>query len=132
MSVVCARRSIGSLCIALLALNGVECTYIHREDARTVIQPGGVSVAMEKIVGVTLKDGRDIRFDKNSRPVVRGDSLQAEVGKQPLAIPVSDLQRVWVQSVDNTRTSFLVTGILVGVLVALAALAASQIQYAVP
>ena len=116
-----ARRPIASLCIALLALNVVECTHIRREEPQTVIQPGGGSVTMEKIVGVTLKDGRDIRFDKNSRPVVRGDSLQAEVGKQLLAIPVSDLQRVWVQSISRTGTTLLVIGITVVVLAVAAA-----------
>lgn len=116
-----ARRPVASLCIALLALNVVACTHIKRQEAQTVIQPGGGSVTIEKIVGVTLKDGRDIRFDKNSRPVVRGDSLQAEVGKQPLAIPVSDLQRVWVQSTSKTKTTLLVIGITVVVLVVAAA-----------
>lgn len=122
-----ARRPISSLCIALLALNMVECSSIRREEPQTVIQPSGGSVKMEKIVGVTLKDGRDIRFDKNSRPVVRGDSLQAEVGKQPLAIPVSDLQRVWVQSVDKTRTTILVIGVTVVVLAVFAAVVAASI-----
>ena len=121
-----ARRPIASLCIALLALNVVECTYIKLEEAQTVIQPSGGSVKMEKIVGVPLKDGRDIRFDKNSRPVVRGDSLQAEVGKQPLAIPVSDLQRVWVQSINKTRTTILVIGVTVVVLAVAAASAVGQ------
>ena len=110
----------------LLALNVVECTYIKLEEPQTVIQPSGGSVKMEKIVGVTLKDGRDIRFDKNSRPVVRGDSLQAEVGKQPLAIPVSDLQRVWVQSINKTRTTILVIGVTVVVLAVAAAFAAAS------
>jgi hypothetical protein len=119
--VVRVRRPVASLCIVLLALNAVECTYINREEVPTVIQPGGGTVAMEKIVGVTLKDGRDIRFDKNSRPVVRGDSLQAEVGKQPLAIPVSDLQRVWVQSRSRTGTTLMVIGVTVIALVVAAA-----------
>ena len=103
-----ARRPIASLCIALLVLNVVDCTHIKREEAQTVIKPGGGSVTMEKIVGVTLKDGREIRFDTNSPPFVRGDTLQAEVGRQPLAIPVSDLQRVWVKSADKTRTTLAV------------------------
>jgi hypothetical protein len=123
-----ARRPTAALCIALLALNPVACTHIRQVEAQGIIQPSGVSVSTEKIVGVTLKDGRDIRFDKNSRPVVRGDSLQAEVGKQSLAIPVSDVQRAWVQSIDKTRTTFLVIGVTVVVLaIAAAAVAASAI-----
>lgn len=81
---------------------------------------------MEKIVGVTLKDGRDIRFDEKSRAFVRGDTLQAQVGKQPLAIPVSDLQRVWVQSISKTRTTLAVIGITVGVLAVVGIVAPSS------
>jgi hypothetical protein len=92
-----------------------------------MIQPSGGSVPTEKIVGVTLKDGRDIRFDKNSRPVVRGDTLQAEVGKQPLAIPVSDVQRAWVQSINRTRTTFLVIGVTVVVLAIFAAVVGASV-----
>jgi len=121
-----ARRPIASLCIALLALNVVSCTHIKREEAQTVIQPGGGFVTMEKIVGVTLKDGRDIRFDENSRSFVSGDTLQAQVGKQPLAIPVSDLQRVWVQSISKTRTTLLVIGLTVGVLAVAGMIAAAS------
>ena len=109
-----ARRPIASLCIALLALNGIACTHTKREEAQTVIQPGGSSVKMQKIVGVTLKDGRDIRFDRNSPPVLRGDTLHAQVGKQPLGIPVSDLQRVWVQSISTTKTTILaIAGVMI-------------------
>ncbi len=123
-----ARRPTAFICIALLALNLVACTHITQHEAQTVIQPSGAGVPMEKVVGVTLKDGREIRFDKDSRPVVRGDSLQAEVGKQPLAIPVSDLQGVWVQSISRTKTTFLVVGLtVVALTVAAAAAAASAI-----
>jgi hypothetical protein len=121
-----ARRPTASLCIAMLALNPVACTHITQVEGQTIIQPTGGSVPLENIVGVTLKDGRDIRFDRNSRPVVRGDSLQAEVGKQPLAIPVSDVQRAWVQSINKKKTTFLVIGVTVVVLAVAAAAAAAS------
>jgi hypothetical protein len=108
------RRPTASLCIALLALNMVACTHIKREEAQAVIQPVGSNVKMEKIVGVTLKDGRDIRFDRSSPPVLRGDTLQAIFGRQPFVIPVSDLQQVWVQSISATRTTILaVAGVMI-------------------
>jgi hypothetical protein len=109
-----APRLNASFCIALLALNMIACAHIERKEAQTIIEPTGGSVPMDNVVGVTLKDGRDIRFDSRSRPAVRGDSLHAEVGHQPLAIPVSDLQHVWVQSISTTRTTILV---VVGVIV---------------
>lgn len=116
-----ARRPVASVCMTLLALNAVDCVHIKQQDPQTIIRPGGGAVTMEKVVGVTLKDGRDIRFDQGSRPVVRGDSLQAEVGRQPMAIPVSDLQRVWVQSTSRTRTTMLAIGLTAAVLAIAAA-----------
>ena len=116
------RRPTASLCIALLALNMLACTHIKREEAQTVIQPVGSNVKMEKIVGVTLKDGRDIRFDRYSLPALHGDTLRALVRRQPLAIPVSDLQQVWVRSISTTRTAILaiVAVTMVGMIASLA------------
>jgi hypothetical protein len=124
-----ARRPIAYLCLALIA---VQCTRIKQQEAQTVLRSSTGEVAMKKVVGVTLNDGRDIRFDAKSRSFVRGDSLQAQVGGERLAIPVSDVQRLWVQSVDNTRTSWLVLTILVAAFFAIGALAASQMSYAIP
>jgi hypothetical protein len=121
-------RPTASLCIALLALDMVACAHIKREEAQTVIQPVGSNVKMQRIVGVTLKDGREIRFDRNSPPVLRGDTLQAVVGSQPLGIPVLDLQKVWVQSISTTRTTILVvTGVIIVSLIA--SLASTDISY---
>ena len=110
-----ARRPVASLCIALLALNVLTCSRVRREEAQTVIRPGE-GAPKERIVGVTLKDGREIQFDESTRAFVSGDTLHAQVRKQPLAVPVSDLQRVWVRSVDKTRTTLAVIGITAGVL----------------
>ena len=110
---VLVRRPTASVCIAL-ALSIVACAHIERKEAQAVIQPSGGSGPMEKIVGVTLKDGRGIRFNKHSRAVVRGDSLQAQVGYQPVAIPVSDLRQVWVQTISKTKTTLLaIAGLVV-------------------
>jgi hypothetical protein len=122
------RRPTASLCIALLALNMISCTHVKREEAQTVIQPVGSNVKMQNLVGVTLKDGRDIRFDRNSYPVLRGDTLLALVGRQSLPIPVSDLQLVWVRSISPTRTTIL--GIVVVTIVGMiASLASTDLGY---
>jgi len=127
-----ARRPTASLCIALLALNAVGCHQINQREAQTVLQSSGSADTLKRVVGVTLNDGREIRFDAESHAFVRGDTLETQVDKQPWGIPVSDLQRLWVESVDNTRTSFLVLGILVAAFFAIGALAASQMSYALP
>jgi len=123
-------RPTASLAIALLTLNMVmvACTHIKREEAQTAIQPVGSNVKMERIVGVTLKDGRDIPFDRNSYPVLRGDTLLALVGRQSLPIPVSDLQQVWVQSISPTRTTILAI-VAVTIVGMIASLASTDISY---
>jgi hypothetical protein len=127
-----ARRPTASLCIALLALNAVGCHQVNQREAQTVLQSSASADTLKKVVGVTLKDGRDIRFDAKSRAFVRGDTLQAQVEKQAVGFPVSDVQRLWVDSLNTTKTSWLVLGILVAAYFAIGALAASQIQYDIP
>jgi hypothetical protein len=127
-----ARRHTASLCIVLLALNAVGCHQVNQRDAATVLQSSASADTLKKVVGVTLKDGRDIRFDAKTRAFVRGDTLQGQVEKQPVAIPVSDVQRLWVDSVNSTKTSWLVLGILVAAFFAIGALAASQMEYGFP
>ncbi len=127
-----ARRPTASLCIALLALNAVGCHQVNQREAQTVLQSGTSADTLKKVVGVTLKDGRDIRFDAKTRVFVRGDTLQAQVEKQAVGIPVADVQRLWVDSLNTTKTSWLVLGILVAAFFAIGALAASQMSYAIP
>ena len=123
-------RPTASLAIAMLTLVMVmvACTHIKREEAQTAIQPAGSNVKMERIVGVTLKDGRDIRFDRNSYPVLRGDTLLALVGRRSLPIPVSDLQQVWVRLISSTRTTILAI-VAVTVVGMIASLASTDLSY---
>jgi hypothetical protein len=127
-----ARRPTASLCIALLALNAIGCHQINQREADPVLQSSASADTLKKVVGVTLKDGREIRFDAKSRAFVSGDTLQAQVEKQAVGIPVSDVQRLWVDSLNTTKTSWLVLGILVAAYFAVGALAASQMSYDLP
>lgn len=120
------RRRVGSLCLALLALNVVACSQIKRQGAQSVIPAGGDSVRLDNVVGVVLKDGREMRFEASSRTVVIEDSLRVVVGKQPQAIPVSEIRDVWVRSINKKRTTLLVLGLTLPVLYYLAVSAISQ------
>jgi hypothetical protein len=127
-----ARRPVAALCVALLALNLVECTYVRPQEAQTIAQSAKRDETMKKVVGVTLKDGSDIRFDAGTRASLRGDTLQAQVREQPVTFPVSDLQQLWIKSVDGDRTTLLVIVLIVVGLVALGAIAGSQMSYPIP
>ena len=118
-----ARRPVASLCIPLLALNIVDCHQITQQEARTVIPADGTTVRTDRIRGVTLNDGRQIQFDKNPQAYVLRDSLRANANGQPTAIAVSDVQRVWLESIDKGRTTLLVIGTTVGAFALLLAIA---------
>lgn len=110
-----ARRPVASLCIALLALNVVDCHSITQREARTVIPADGSNVRTDRIRGVTLNDGRQIQFDKTPQTLVLRDTVRANVQGQPTVIPVSDVQRVWIETVDKGKTTLLVVGTAVGI-----------------
>ena len=108
-----------------LALAVVGCTATRRFDPPTVIKPDG-GTGRHKVVGATLKNGREMRFD--ATPVVRADTLRATVAKQATIIPVADLREVWVESMDVKKTSLVLVGLAAGFL-AVAALAVQSIDY---
>jgi hypothetical protein len=117
------RRPVASLCIVLLALNVVDCHGITQQETRKVIPADGATVATERIRGVTMNDGSQFQFDKNPQALVLRDTLRANVQGQPKVIPVSDVQRVWLESIDKGRTTLLVIGTTVGAFAVLLAIA---------
>jgi hypothetical protein len=118
-----ARRPLASLCMVALALDVGGCTRVRRRETGAVIRPGESGQVRERIVGVTLTDGREVRFDAQTPAIVRGDSLHSHVARQVYGVPLAEVQRVWVESVDPVRSTFAVIGITAGVLVAAVAVA---------
>jgi hypothetical protein len=117
------RRPVASLCIALLALNVVDCYHITQQETRTVIPADGSAARADRIRGVTLTDGREIQFDKNPGALVLRDTLRANVQGSPTVIAVSDVQRVWLKTLDNTKTTLVVVGVAGLLLIVAAAIA---------
>jgi hypothetical protein len=109
------RRPVASLCIALLALNVVDCYHITQQETRTVIPADGSVSRTNRIRGVTLTDGRQIQFDKNRTALVLRDTLRAVVQGQSTVIAVSDVRRVWLKKLDKKTTLVVVGAVVVGV-----------------
>jgi hypothetical protein len=118
-----ARRPVASLCIVLLAFNVVGCHHTTQQPPRTVIPADGRIAQNDQIRGVTLNDGRVIKFDKKPPAEMARDTLRANVQGQPTMIPVSDIQRVWIESYSGARTTFLILGVTVAAFAALVAIA---------
>jgi hypothetical protein len=118
------RRSAAFACLALVTGG---CTSTRRLDPPTVIQPDGAT-GRHRIIGATLKDGRDMRFDVNASTVVRVDTLRTSVARQATLIPLADLQSVWVTSTNVKKTTLLLVG-LGALYLAVGAMAAQSIDY---
>lgn len=110
------RRPTASLCIVLLlALNLVDCYKVTKMNAETVLSPPTGAPSLENVIGVTLKDGREIKFDQGQRTFLRDTTIEARVKGASVFIPTSDLQRVWIQSMDKGRTTLAAIGIAFGI-----------------
>ncbi|MFL5483806.1 MAG: hypothetical protein ACJ8AK_16625 [Gemmatimonadaceae bacterium] len=117
------RRPTATLCLVLLAADVSGCHRVTKQSPDIVAASGKGIAPNEHMSGVTLNDGTEYKFDKSPAAFVRGDTIHANVGKQPLGFALSNVQRVWVESLDKGRTSLMVLGVTVGVLGTLVAIA---------
>jgi hypothetical protein len=109
-----ARRPITALSMVALAFDVVSCHHVVQREADTGLRTGVDNSVTEQLVGLTLRDGREVRFS-NPSTVLRNDSLFAYVGGLPYAVAMADVQRVWLRKIDPTRTTLAVIGAAAGV-----------------
>jgi hypothetical protein len=90
------QRPIAVLLLAVLLPELTSCIHhTSRLPPDKVQMPG-----TERLLGVSTVDGRDIEFDKRATQTVRNDTIFTTVHDTAVAIPVSQVQRVWVRRVD--------------------------------
>ncbi|MBA2683454.1 MAG: hypothetical protein H0U66_03055 [Gemmatimonadaceae bacterium] len=82
----------------------------------------------DHIAELTLIDGREIKFDGDSRPLLRNDTIRGEVHKISIAIPADSVQRVWLRTIDPVRTTLAVIGTVVGIAGVISAVAIATKQ----
>ncbi len=108
------------LSAALLCLSsGCHTTKLEKVEVSAVKDP-----AQEQIVGVTLKDGREVGFDPPGG-IVRNGVIEATVRAVPFTTALADVDRIWLerQEVSTTRTVGLSAAIIAGVAVVVAGIA---------
>jgi hypothetical protein len=106
-----ARRPAASLCLVVLAFDVVSCHHVvPRESEHTIRTKADSTTTAERVVGVTLNDGREVRFDPATPSTFVHDSLFSIVSGQPYGVPMSDVQRIWIEQVDPLRTTLFVIG----------------------
>ena len=117
------RRPVATLCLALLAFQVTACHRQARRETASVIKPGVDGAIRERVRGVTLRSGEAVRFDARSRTFVRQDTLWSTASGREYAVPVADVQRVWIESIDPVRTTLAVIGVAAGIFVGVVAIA---------
>ena len=105
-----ARRPVATLCLVVLAFDVVSCHHTVQRDAAAGLKLKPDSQPVEHLVGVTLNDGRVILFDKQVVTTLERDTLFSFVSLKPVAVPMADVQRLWLESIDPARTTLAVIG----------------------
>ena len=105
------RSAVALLCCAALLVATVSC---HTRKLSKIDVAQAPSAKYDRLIGVTTKDGSDVRFDPPGG-VITENTVKANVKKVPFSIPLSQVQRLWVErnSLSVARTIGLAAGITV-------------------
>ncbi|HUI55368.1 MAG TPA: hypothetical protein VLY04_10375 [Bryobacteraceae bacterium] len=103
------RSAVALLCCGALLFATTNC---HTKKIAKIDVAQAPSVAHDRLVGVTTKDGQDVRFDEPGG-VIAGDQVTANVNRTAYSIPLSQVQRLWVErrGISTVRTIGLAVGI---------------------
>ena len=103
------RSAVALLCCA--ALIHVSC---HTRKVSKIDVAQAPSAKYDRLIGVTTKDGQDVRFDSPGG-VITENVVKANVKKAPFSVPLSQVQRLWVErsGVSVARTIGLAAGVTV-------------------
>lgn len=109
--------------MVVLAFDVTSCHRLRQRDASEGLHTNAASETKERVAGVTLRDGTEIRFDTPRDAVLRNDTLFSVVDRREYAVPMTEVQRVWIDVVDPTRTTVAVVGAVAGVMAVTMAIA---------
>jgi hypothetical protein len=115
-------RRFTALVAPLLIVPLILSCHTTRQVDMSVVRADS-TISSDRISEVTLIDGRQIRFDDSSRPVMQGDTLRGFVNSMSIQFPADSIQRVWFTRTDPGRTALAVIGGVVLVAGAVAAIA---------
>jgi len=84
---------------------------------------------MERVVGITTINGEEVSFDPPGASV-KDKTLYASVKKTPYEVPLNQVQRLWVErkELSKSRTIGLVAAVAVGTLAIIVGVAAATKQ----
>lgn len=117
------RSVLALLCGSALLFSTTSC---HTQKITKIDVAQAPSAAHDRLVGVTTREGKDIRFDDSSGAIA-AETVTAKVNRSDYTIPLSQVQRLWVErrGISAVRTIGLAAGITlaaVGVIAIIVAL----------
>src|ERR1700733_5042962 len=119
------KRTIAMLLAVLLSV-GPGCYNRRVQPLPTADVP---QPEKETIVGITTRKGEDISFDKPGASIKNG-TLYAAVHKTPYQLPLDQVQRLWVErkELSRSRTIGLVAAVAVATLAIIVGVVAATKQ----
>jgi hypothetical protein len=118
------RRILAAILSVVLSVSGCSVRKVEKIPFASVSQP-----EKEVVVGITTIKGEDISFDSPGGSVKNG-TVSALVKKSPYEIPVEQVQRLWVERKEpsKSRTIGLVAVVAVGTVAIIAGIVAATKQ----
>ena len=107
-----------------IPLDSVDKVWVTRGREQRRISPSEVKNVGERVIGATMIDGGDMRFD-DLGGYVRSDTVFAMQKGEPVRLPMDQVQRLWVRKSDPGKTALAVIGVLGGAFLITAAIAAA-------
>jgi hypothetical protein len=103
-----------------ISLDSVDKVWVTRGRDLRWIRPSEVREVGERVIGATMTDGTDVRFDSLGG-YVRSDTVFAMQKGEPVRLPLNQVQRLWLRKTDSGKTALAVIGVSLLASVALAA-----------
>ena len=108
-----ARRPVGTFALVLILAPSITGCMTTRQTPF-----GNNPVGLNRITGVTMRSGREIRFWQPGASITN-DTLYAVVRQGQLIVPTDSIARVWDRKFAPVRTAVLVAGLaVVGIAIA--------------
>jgi hypothetical protein len=107
-----------------IPVDSVDKVWVTRGHELRWIRPSEVRDVGERVIGATMIDGSDVRFDSLGG-YVRTDTVFAMQKGEPVRLPLDRVQRLWVRKADAGKTALAVIGVFGGVFLVTAAIAAA-------
>jgi hypothetical protein len=118
------RKIVSSLTLGAFIILNLSCYSTRKVGVKTAPGWEGKKVV---ILGVLKTSGQYVEFSKDQPGRISNQNIVGTVGSEPVSIPLSEVEQVWVKQISPGRTILAVVGGIaaVGLLIGVIAIAAA-------